>query len=204
MTNSKQDTVEHMYKSIVKALKTLKRIKETLQQLKYRPALRISRPEESPLPGSTEKQILEQLRLISAEFARLGEADGKSQEQDTRPLLRTYADLGTSWWRLARKMLRPGTDRPLDEMKGIFTFVESLRDVIEELGIQVIDHTGKEIPQNLSLEVLAYQEKPGLTKDRVSETVRPTVYYKDRMIQMGRVYVDTPVSAGKSASKASA
>ena len=92
---------------------------------------------------------------------------------------------------MRKKCLQPGTERPLEEMKKLFNFVGSLRDALGELGLEIIDHTGKEIPAGLALEVLGYQERPGLKRDRVTETVRPTVYCRDKMIQVGRVYAET-------------
>jgi hypothetical protein len=203
MKTNKQIFVENMCASVNRAMKSLKTIKESLQQLKHKAALRIPPPQESAIADQKLRAALEQLHAISADFARFTQAAGKPDDKETRESLRSYADLGTGWWRIWRKTLRPGTDRPLDEMKGIFSFVESLKDVLDEMGIQVIDHTGKEIQSGLSLEVLEYQEKPGITKERVSETVRPTVYYKSRLVQMGRVYVDSPMTATRSVSQSS-
>lgn len=190
------------YTVVNRALKSLKNIKDILRQLKYRPALRIPYPEDTALAEPVARAVLEQLRLISTDFARVCEESAKLSGKAKRESQQLYADLGTGVWRLWKKMLRPGSDKPLDEMRTVFGFVESLRDVLQEGGIQIIDHTGKEIPSGLSLEVLEYQEKPGITKERVSETVRPTIYYKDRMIQMGRVYVDTPINSRGSVRKA--
>jgi hypothetical protein len=202
MKTGKQDILgKETYTVVNRALKSLKNVKETLQQLKYRPALRIPYREDAALADPLARAVLEQLRLISTEFARLCEESAKPGGKAKHEPLQFYADLGTGVWRLWKKMLRPGSDKPLDEMRSIFGFVESLRDALQEGGIQIIDHTGKEIPSGLSLEVLEYQEKPGVTKERVSETVRPTIYYKDRMIQMGRVYVDAPMASRGSARK---
>ena len=115
----------------------------------------------------------------------------KGPPPDDGSLHRRYADLATGWWRIWRKCLQPGTERPLDEMKKIFNFVESLREALGELGLEIIDHTSKEIPPGLALEVLGYQERPGLKRDRVLDTVRPTVYCHDKLIQVGRVYAET-------------
>jgi hypothetical protein len=50
----------------------------------------------------------------------------------------------------------------------------------------------------LPVKVLSFQPTPGLDRDTVIETVRPTVIWKDRLLQSGEVIVGTPVvSDGK-------
>ena len=172
-----------------------------LRQLGLEPALRIARP----VVGNRDPALAE----LSAELARLATllqaslnhpperatapaaVAPVSPTSDDRALHRAYADLANGWFRIWIKTLQPGTDRPTEPMRRIFPFLESMRDTLEQLGLEIIDHTGKEIPEGLELEVLGYQVRAGLKRDRVIETVRPTVYFRDQMIQMGRVYAET-------------
>jgi len=165
----------------------------SLRQLSVPAPLRIAAP--AGIAGHEALSTLAaELTQIAALLKQLLEKPAVNPPSggDDAALRRQLADLATGWWRIWRKTLQPGTERPLEEMRRIFTFVEGLRDTLEQMGVEVIDHTGKEIPVGLSLDVLDYKVVPGLKRDRVSETVRPTIYYKEAMIQMGRVYAETP------------
>jgi hypothetical protein len=44
----------------------------------------------------------------------------------------------------------------------------------------------------VGLRIAAFEPSPGLTRNRVIETLKPSVYHLDRMLQMGEVIVGTP------------
>jgi hypothetical protein len=49
----------------------------------------------------------------------------------------------------------------------------------------------------MSLKVLCFQPTPGLRRERVIETIKPTIYFKGKTIQMGEVIVGKPEAAGR-------
>ena len=103
-------------------------------------------------------------------------------------------DLCTGLWRLRRRMLSPGTDEPVEEMKKPFRHLESVWQTLAEAGVEIRDHTDEDVPEygSLSLSVIAYQPVPGITRERVIETIKPSVYMGDRLLQMGQVIIGTP------------
>jgi hypothetical protein len=107
-------------------------------------------------------------------------------------LMKPIADVSTGLWRLRQQMLEPGTDRPRDEMRRSFRHLVSTLDALSDAGIRIQDHTNDPFRLGLSLKVLAYQPVEGLTKEKIIETIRPSIYYKDKRIQMGEVVVGTP------------
>ncbi len=106
--------------------------------------------------------------------------------------MRFLAEVGTGLWRLRQKMLQPGTDRPLEEMRRAYRHLESVWDVVAEAGIEIQDHTDSPFDAGMSLKVIAYQPTSGIERERVIETIKPTIYFKNRPIQMGEVIVGTP------------
>jgi len=44
----------------------------------------------------------------------------------------------------------------------------------------------------MSLKVISFQPTPGLGRERVIETIKPTIYFKGKAIQMGEVIVGRP------------
>ena len=89
-------------------------------------------------------------------------------------------------------MFQPGTDRPLDEMKRAYRHLESTWDALTQAGVEIIDHTGVPFDAGLALKVIAYQPLPDVSRERVLETLKPTVYFRQERLQMGEVIVATP------------
>ncbi len=89
-------------------------------------------------------------------------------------------------------MVRPGTDEPLPEVAKLFRHLDSTWDVVVQAGVQIQHHTGARFESGLGLSVLAYQPTPDLAHETVVETIKPSVYYQGRLIQMGEVIVGTP------------
>jgi hypothetical protein len=108
--------------------------------------------------------------------------------------IRSLAEIGTGLWRLQRKMLQPGTDQPLEEMRKAYRHLESTLAALERANIRIRDHTGEKIPPEgiLQLKILAYQPQAGISHNQIQETIKPTIYFKDQMIQMGEVIVSVP------------
>jgi len=100
----------------------------------------------------------------------------------------------TGLWRARRRMIDPATGGPRDEMRMPFRHLEAAWDALSSAGIEIRDHTDEAIPEHgsLALEVLAYQPTPGLDRERVVDTVRPSVYVNGRVLQMGQVIIGAP------------
>ena len=109
-------------------------------------------------------------------------------------LIDLLAEVGTGLWRLRLKMLSPGTKEPSEENRRSFKQLESILDTVREAGLQIRDHTGEAVPRGgvYTLKALAYEPTSGLAIERVTETIKPTIYFKDRLIQVGEVIIGTP------------
>jgi hypothetical protein len=101
-------------------------------------------------------------------------------------------NIATGLWRIRRRMLEPGSDEPVAAMRGAFRHLQATWDVLSEAGIEIQDHTGWAYDPGLSLNVLAHQPTGGIGREEVVETVKPSVYLRGVMIQMGDVVVGVP------------
>ncbi len=126
-------------------------------------------PPESPAPASVEGPL-------DARFA---------------------AAVATGLWRMRNRMVEPGTDRPLPDLRPLYRHLEATWDALTSAGIEIQSHDGDLADPGLSLSVVAYQPTPGLDRDRIVETIRPTVYLGGRIIQQGEVIVGTPQEDAK-------
>ena len=106
------------------------------------------------------------------------------------------ADIGTGLWRMRLKMVQPGTEQPLDEYRRTFRHLQSVWDVLQEAGYTIQDHTDQPFDIGMDLKVITYEQKQGLQREVVSETIKPSIYYqregKTWLLQMGEVIVATP------------
>ncbi len=109
---------------------------------------------------------------------------------------RRMADIGTGLWRLRLKMVQPGTDQPLEEFRKTYRHLQSVWDVLQEAGYSIQDHTGQPFDIGMDLKVITYEQKAGLQREIISETIKPSIYYqregKTLLLQMGEVIVATP------------
>lgn len=151
----------------------------SLRQLRYPREFRIE-------PSVWSPQMLRALQeLVSA--APTARASASAVDETAHALL--LADIATNLWRLRQKMLQPGTDLPLEEMRRAYRPFEAAWNSLLGAGIEVLDHTGNPFHSGLLLHVLAFEPTPGIVQETVIETVRPTVYYKQQLVQSGEVIV---------------
>lgn len=154
-----------------------------LRQLQYYREFRI-RPARA---AAGIQDVLAKLEEIAEAAAR----EPREARPRTKDEKRFLAEMSTGLWRLKQKMVRPGTDHPLEETAMAYRHLESVWDVLSEAGIKIQDHTGRPYDSGLSLEVLAFQPTPGIERERIIETISPSVYLDGEPIQRGTVIVGT-------------
>jgi hypothetical protein len=103
---------------------------------------------------------------------------------------RSVADVATSVWRLRARM----TALP-ERTRSTMRHVEMAWDALEQAGVEIRDHLHEPFDPGLSINVVAFQPTPGLAREQVVETIRPSVYVHDRVVQLAEVIVGTPSEA---------
>ena len=161
-------------------------LRATLRQLRHPREFRIAPPALSAADAEALEKIVELLKTPPPTPA----ASAHVEKPVVPPAFVT--GVATNLWRLRQKMVAPGSDRPLDEMRRAFRHLQSAWDVLADAGVEIQDHTGAAFDIGQSLHVIAYQPTPGLSDEQVIETIKPSVYYGGRMVQMGEVIVGTP------------
>jgi len=164
------------------------KISGELRQKRFPPEFRIP---EAPW----SEDAIEQLEQIAQEITKeLHEKEAQAGRRSSAGHGAFLAEVGTGLWRLRQKMLQPGTDKPLEEMRRAYRHFESVWDALARDGVKIYDHTGEDFDAGRSIKVLAYQPTTGLSRERVLETIKPTIYINDDRVQMGEVIVGTPES----------
>jgi hypothetical protein len=102
------------------------------------------------------------------------------------------ADLATNLWRVTKKLTGEQNGDAARGRRMASRHAQAAQESLAEAGIQVQDHDGTPFHPGLSLDVIAYEARPGTVSETVVETVRPSVYRAGRCIQTGQVIVAQP------------
>jgi hypothetical protein len=143
-----------------------------------------------------ERKILEDVHqrieeIISERINPGDQYDGDTSPETTKGL----ADIATNAWR-ARNKLTIDTARgdARDEIKRVLRHVDAIFQNFQDMGLEVKDHTGSRFDYGLPLKVVATQPTEGMGTETIIETIKPTVYWNNQIIQMGEVVIATPAS----------
>lgn len=171
-------------------------MRKGLRQLMYPREFRIA-PHAPPSGAETTiKNLIHTLVANLRGETETGDPAGEPLSLDVDPeqWLTFLANVATGLWRLKQKMVQPGTDEPLDEMRRAFRHLESLWDIVVQEGVEIRDHTGDLVPESgvYGLKTLAIQPTPGLARQTVIETIKPSIFFQGQMIQMGEVIIGAP------------
>jgi hypothetical protein len=96
--------------------------------------------------------------------------------------------LALECWRI-KKLLPEFQDNTKHLVLG--NSVEKMLEALAKNGVEVEDPEGMEFRDGMTLDVALFEETPNLNagKKIISETLSPTVYIKDRVIQPAKVIV---------------
>ncbi len=156
---------------------------------------------EIPRPEwPNERKVIEAVTSrIEAILADRGDTgrDGDGHGEPPSEWIKGVADIATNAWRAKNKIPKEtGTGAVPEELKGINRHIEAMIQNFEDMGVKVKDHTGSRFDYGLPLKVVATQPTEGLGAETVLETIKPTIYWNDRIIQMGEVVIATPALSG--------
>jgi hypothetical protein len=157
-----------------RALVALQQLEETLQELKSAPPPPPPEPLESmpPVVPVAAPAVSEDLEALSG----------------------SLAGLATQVWRARSRIIDPETGEPREEMRRIHRHIEGAFEAFSQMGLTINDWLNQPYDAGLPVKVLTFQPTPDIQRDTVLEAVRPTVIWKDRLLQMGEVIVGIPPS----------
>jgi hypothetical protein len=133
--------------------------------------------------------------VVRIQQAMLAESKGGGEVRHTIPVsIKDMANIATNVWKAKAKMLDGASGEVRDEMKRVYRHIESVLESLQEMGLEVKDHTGDAFDYGLPLKVVTTQPMQGITRENVIETIKPTIYWQQQIIQMGEVVIATPAS----------
>jgi len=109
--------------------------------------------------------------------------------------VKALAAIATNVWRAKTKMVDVTTGEIREDMKRIGRHIEAIYRNLAEVGIVIRDHTNDAYDEGQPMKVIASKPTQGLDKRRVSETLLPSIFWNNRLIQNGEIEIATPLTA---------
>ena len=160
--------------------------------------LNIALPEEFRLPGMIDVRSLNAAKAkfnnLDVQLTKLKCMVRISQGPEVTSVVdeRALAAIATSAWRARTRMVDPDTGQAKEEMKRVYRHIEAIFDALKEIGVETIDPMGRPYDSGMALKVISFEQTPGLAEEKIKETIKPSVVWQGRFIQMGEVIVGTP------------
>ncbi len=172
---------------------------ETLNDLLH--VINVLLPEYPKLmPVSTGKDLfalrqkIKEMSLMKATKTEKRSTPSRQTVVDMKAVIPTLSSIATNAWRARNKMVDADNGETKEEMKRVYRHIEAQFDSLSQIGIEVRDLRGRPYDAGMALNVISFEPQPGLSKDEIVETIKPTVTWNGQLIQMGEVIVGTPLS----------
>lgn len=158
-----------------------KSIRNNIRQFRYPRDFRIAPPNWPDFVKSVE--II--THLMESQPSKTDQGpQGKGE------LLDMVTDIGTLVWRLERRLSSAG-ELPMN-LRRVGKDLEATKNTLRQRGFEIQDHTGQDYDGGMLVKVVTSQQVAGLPRPRIIETLKPTIYHQNRIIQMGDVIVGIP------------
>jgi hypothetical protein len=162
------------------------------QKLKRKDQFEISSVDISP-----EKAVA---GLAEAVYG-FGVATSRRETTDVAPIpqeyLKTLVAIATNTWRAKNKMVDSATGEIREDMKRVDRHIEAICRSLADAGIVIKDHTGDVYDEGQPMKVVASKPTPGLDRKRVSETLLPSIFWNNHLVQNGEIEISTPATTDK-------
>lgn len=131
---------------------------------------------------------------LQAQAVQLQKASVPLQKQDVVPpaVEKAFATIATNAWRAKGKMIVSDTGETKEEMKRVYRHIEAIIEALTQIGVMTIDPVGRAYDSGMALTVVSFEPTPGLSSEEIMETIKPSVAWQGRLIQIGEVIVGTP------------
>ncbi len=157
-------------------------------------------PFEIPsLAWSYEKELTEIVSSIVANKTAPRKEQATAEAGVPTDYLKALVSIATNAWRAKIKMVDATTGEVREEMKRVYRHIEAIYRSLAEVGIVIRDHTGDAYDEGQPMKVVASKPTSGLDKKRVNETLLPSIFWNNRLVQNGEIEIATPVSPNSSA-----
>jgi hypothetical protein len=149
-------------------------------------------PSDRPNIAELAEEVVKHLTIQSQAVART-----KKVIDSQESLVKAILSIATNTWRIQARLTDPISHEPYEEigsetLKKVNRYVMGIFESLRDIGIEVKDRTGEAFDYGLPEQVVSAQAQPGLSREVVIETIRPTIYWGSETAQKGEVVIGTP------------
>ena len=116
----------------------------------------------------------------------------KEYDCEVHKLVGLIADIATGIWRMKNKFLAVKINDMPDEIKKAYRHIESTSDMLSSAKVKVCDYANEKYIPNRNIKPIAFQPSSSVHIEMITETVKPSIFYNEKLIQVGEVIVTTP------------
>jgi len=158
---------------------------ESMRQLMQPRAFRIAAPEayDEPPPSET-----------IADGQTTGQPPPPELDEQLTAAIKTLATVATALWRIRTKLDAEAKEGLPDKLRNIPRHMEAAWDALTAGKVQVDDFAGQRYVPGMAVNILTFQPLEGLGSEIIHETVKPSVYYGDTLVQRADVIVGRPIA----------
>lgn len=118
-----------------------------------------------------------------------------ASSEESKALLQITGQL----WRQGAIVIDSESGEPKNELSSqdirkLSHALETMREVIQSLGIRVIDRCNEDFHPGLPDTVVTEETHEGISKERIIRTIRPTIMWGQTMVQRGEIDIAVPVA----------
>jgi hypothetical protein len=142
-------------------------------------------------PAEVDLAVLDEAKKTSVERSAES-ATLPSAEDQLETLLRTIAAVATAVWRAKNKLdAEIDTVLPL-ELRNLPRYIHAAWYALEAGKIQVDDPKGRRYVPGMAVNTLTIQPLDNISCEEIYETIKPSVYFNDILIQRADVIIAKP------------
>jgi len=155
-------------------------------------------PKELDIPKIAHPSAAEMMTPAVRELMNSGKAEQKSANDDTA-LAKALISIAGQAWRLGTAVKDSETNEvktvlSQQEIRKVANIMETINQVIIDLGIKIIDRCNQDFHPGLPDQVVTEEPKAGISKEQIIRTIRPTIMWHQTMVQRGEIDIAVPVS----------
>jgi molecular chaperone GrpE (heat shock protein) len=118
---------------------------------------------------------------------------------DLSKLLSHLVEVVDSLWKANLRWQKAEPSEQVGSLKHLGRNLDSGLAALHAAGFEVKDHTEERYAEGSRVEVLAFQPVDGMRHPTIIETLKPTIYFMERLIRPGQVIVGKPANSGDQA-----
>jgi hypothetical protein len=117
----------------------------------------------------------------------------QTQKAELTQIVKGLATLATALWRIRSKLVDDALPEMPHELRHLPRHVQAAWDALEACHIKVQDHKDERYLPGMAVNPITFQPTAGLATEVICETIKPSIFYHDTLIQRADVIIAQPI-----------